>query len=118
MMRIRMLDPDRQISGLGNHTVGDFWRWAYSDAMSNRNRFILAEFMVRVALDAVDQPRLEWDRFDLQYRGAGVEVKSAAYLQSWQQDQLSAIRFDIARKVPWHYSTNRWGTEPTRSADV
>ncbi|GAB3055164.1 hypothetical protein [Virgibacillus ainsalahensis] len=27
-------------------SVSDFWRWAYSDMLSNTNRGILAEFLV------------------------------------------------------------------------
>ncbi|MBK8535794.1 MAG: hypothetical protein IPL59_12085 [Candidatus Competibacteraceae bacterium] len=40
--------------------------------------------------------RNEWSAYDLETRtGFKVEVKSAAYLQSWRQKRPSPIRFDI-----------------------
>jgi hypothetical protein len=62
-------DPNEPIPGLDGRTVGEFWQWAYSDVLSNRNRSILAEFIVGVALDVVDKPRVEWDAADLCYQG-------------------------------------------------
>jgi hypothetical protein len=112
------LSVQQSITGLKGLTLGDFWSWAYSDVLNNRNRSILAEFLVAVALGVLDEPRVEWDAVDLHYRGRGVEVKSAAYLQSWEQKRLSVIRFDIARKQGWDAVANVLAAEPTRSADA
>ncbi len=71
MARVR-LDPARSIDGLEGLTLG-----------------------------VVDTPRVEWDAVDLRYRGHGIEVKSAAYLQSWAQTKPSTITFDVARKRGW-----------------
>ena len=60
-----LLDATDPITGLEQITVGDFWRWAYSDLLSNRNRSIFAEYIVGVALGIVDNPRVEWDSVDL-----------------------------------------------------
>ena len=117
-MEIRRLEPVSDIPGLRGLTLGDFWSWAYSDVFNNRNRAVFAEFLVGVALDALDKPRIEWDFYDLTYKGKGIEVKSSAYLQSWHQERPSVIRFDIARKIAWDYRTNRWADTPTRSADL
>ena len=46
------------------------------------------------------------------------EVKSAAYLQSWKQEKVSAISFDIAQKRPWDAETNAMETDVVRVADV
>ena len=81
--------------------MGDFWSWAYSDILSNRNRSIFAEFIVGSALGVVDSPRVEWDAVDLRYKGKKIEVKASAYLQSWPQKKLSHIVFDIAKKRAW-----------------
>jgi hypothetical protein len=97
--------------------VGDFWSWAYSDVLVNTIRPLLAEFLVAAALDQLHELRLEWDAVDVRYRGAGVEVKSAAYLQSWAQEKLSTIRFDIAKKRAWDAKTDVYSPEPIRSAD-
>ncbi|MBD1846459.1 hypothetical protein H6F89_24140 [Cyanobacteria bacterium FACHB-63] len=40
-------------------TVQDFWAWAYSNILSNRNRSIFAEFLVAAALGLTHQPRIE-----------------------------------------------------------
>ena len=98
---VEKLSVQQTIAGLNGLTLGDFWSWAYSDVLNNRNRSILAEFLVASALGVIDRPRVEWDAVDLCYRGKGIEVKSAAYLQSWKQEHLSAIRYDIAKKLGW-----------------
>jgi len=66
----------------GNATVGEFWECAYSDILSNRNRAIFAEYLVGLALNVVDKPRIEWASADLCYRGIKIEVKASAYIQS------------------------------------
>lgn len=63
--------------------------------------------------------RTEWDAFDVRTSsGLRVEVKSAAYLQSWSQRELSEISFDIAPKRGWDAATNTSAPVPCRSADV
>ncbi|MBI1294130.1 hypothetical protein GC175_04120 [bacterium] len=105
------------IPGLPDLTLGDFWSWAYSDLLNNRNRSIFAEFIVGVALGVIDTPRIEWDGVDLRYKGRAIEVKSSAYIQSWLQKQHSAIRFDIGPKQPWDAHTNTFQSLSYRSAD-
>jgi hypothetical protein len=111
------LSPFDKLKGLGHLTLADFWSWAYSDLWSNRNRGILAEFIVGATLGVIDSPRLEWDAVDLIYQGKTIEVKSAAFLQSWQQDRPSRIVFDISQKISWYASTNTWSKVPVRAAD-
>ena len=98
--------------------MGDFWQWAYSDVLSNRNRSIFAEFIVGTALGAVDSPRVEWDAFDLRYDGLKIEVKSSAYCQSWPQRKPSTIQFSIRKAVFWNNETATYEGNSTRSADV
>lgn len=86
---IKKLSGTEKIGGFENLTVNDFWSWAYSDILSNRNRSILAEFVVATALGEFNNPRVEWDAVDLRYRDKKIEVKSAAYIQSWHQTKLS-----------------------------
>jgi hypothetical protein len=97
----------------------DFWRWAYSDFLSNAQRGVLAEYIVARALGCTDKGRVEWNAYDLVADGdLKVEVKSAAYLQSWKQKALSPIRFDIAHKRGWDAETNEYALEASRSADL
>ena len=68
----------------------DFWRWAYSDLLNNVARGVLAEFLVANALD-ITKPKLrtEWDPYDLKSKqGTKIEVKSSAYIQSWNQKSV------------------------------
>lgn len=116
-MQQRRLLPGENIVGLQGLTVGDFWSWAYSDILSNRNRALFAEFLVGSALGVVDSVRVEWDSVDLRYRGRTLEVKSSAYVQSWQQKALSKPRYDIARKKSWYAETNQYSLEAIHSAD-
>ena len=116
-MLIPKLDGSQPIPGLRDLTLLDFWSWAYSDVFSNVNRAVFAEFIVGSLLDAVQTVRVEWDAVDLIYRGRRIEVKSAAYLQSWDQQQLSRISFDIAKKIAWYADTNTYADEAIRSAD-
>jgi len=79
-----------------NRTLLDFWRWSSSDLVGNALRGVLAEYIVACALTLPDSARVEWDAFDLKTpQGLTLEVKSAAYLQSWQQKASSQITFGI-----------------------
>jgi hypothetical protein len=109
--------PDEKIAGLGDATIGDFWSWAYSDLLSNTVRPLFAEYLVGRCLGATDQPRVEWNYVDFVYQGKKLEVKSAAYVQTWQQNGPSVITFDIACKErPWIAETNTYAPSG-RSAD-
>lgn len=111
------LKHDLAIRGLADAKVGDFWAWAYSDILSNRNRSVFAEYIVGSALGVLEKPRVEWEETDLRYKGLTVEVKSAAYVQSWPQSKPSVIGFDIAKKLGWNSETNVYATLPVRPAD-
>ena len=45
--------------------IVDFWAWSLSDLIENRNRGILAEFLVMKALGIQRPTRLEWNEVDL-----------------------------------------------------
>ena len=97
----------------------DFWRWSASDLVSNATRGILAEFIVASALDLAAGVRKEWDAFDLKLTdGRTVEVKSAAYLQSWGHNELSTVSFSIRPTYAWDSDTNIVSPETRRQADI
>jgi len=80
-------------------SIKDFWSWAQSNLIENRTRGILAEFIIKKALNINSKTRIEWDDFDLiTNKGNKIEVKSAAYIQSWKQHKFSNISFDIQQK--------------------
>lgn len=100
-------------------TLLEFWQWASSDLLSNALRGRLAEFLVAKAVGVADGVRIEWDAVDIISKsGCKIEVKSAAYLQSWQQQRPSKIVFDIAQKQAWDANSNTYSLERKRSADV
>ena len=80
----------------------DFWSWAFSDLVSNASRGVLAEFIVASALDITSGIRDEWDDKDLVVEVDGIEitieVKSSAYIQSWEQEDFYKIDFDIKKR--------------------
>lgn len=97
----------------------DFWSWSSSDLVSNTLRSILAEFLVAHDLGISQTLRTEWDAYDLvTAEGITIEIKSAAYLQSWKQKNLSQIEFNIPQTWGWEASSNTYGTERKRQADV
>jgi len=100
-------------------TVQDFWQWSASDLLNNAMRGKLAEYIVASALGCDDGIRYEWDAYDLKLAdGTKIEIKSAAYLQSWAQTRYSDISFGIQPTFGWDASTNGFGTEKKRQADI
>ena len=97
----------------------EFWQWSSSDLVSNAMRGVLAEFLVTSALGLADGVRNQWDAFDLLLAdGTRIEVKSAAYLQSWAHAKLSNIIFTIRPTLAWSSETNQLSSELRRQADI
>ena len=105
-MKITKLTGTEPILGTPSQSILDFWSWAYSDILSNRNRGVFAEFLVASGLGVSGDPRVEWDAVDLRYQGKKIEVKCSAYLQSWSQPAPSRISFDIEKKRGWDAASN------------
>lgn len=108
----------------GGATAGfhlhEFWRWSVSDLVGNATRGRLAEFLVAKALGIpTSGVRAEWAAFDLATPdGLKIEVKSAAYLQSWSQSQLSSIQFSVRPARGWDPDSNQVAEDPVRAADL
>lgn len=84
-------------------SVLDFWSWAYSDLIRNVNRGAFAEFIVLEAMNNQSgitprtNFRVSMDAYDLlSPDGIRVEVKSSAYIQSWESEHPARISFRIA----------------------
>ncbi len=100
-------------------SLKDFWSWAFSDLVGNTVRGILAEYIVAKALGLDHGIRTEWRPFDLiTKRGLKIEVKSAAYIQTWHQRKFSHIRFSIRKTRYWDEKTGKYQKEVKRQADV
>lgn len=103
-----------------NFSLLDFWRWSASDLLSNATRGRFAEFIVANATNTnIEQIRDEWSAFDLETpEEIKIEVKSAAYLQSWFHQKLSPISFSTKAAFVWDATTNKQEELRRRSADV
>ena len=100
-------------------SLSDFWKWAYSDLISNAERGVLAEYIVACALGIADKIRVSWDRYDLEMpNGVSIEVKTAGYVQTWQQEELSKIVFSIRPTYGWDSKKNEYGKILKRQAKV
>ena len=94
-------------------SVLDYWAWSCSDLYDNTMRGVMAEFLVYSSIGftlPISQTRTNWLPYDVTSpTGRRIEVKSAAYIQSWTpEDVYSKISFDIAKKVAWdgdHYAS-------------
>lgn len=100
--------------------LGQFWQCSVSDIISNATRGRFAEFIVATALGIdTSNPRDEWAPFDLvSPEGINIEVKSASYLQSWDQSELSKVKFSIKLSRQWEAASNRYANDSTRPSDV
>ena len=96
-----------------------FWQWMASDLLSNATRGRLAEYLVALDLGVSDGVRREWTPYDLTTEnGITVEVKSAAYVQGWDQRRPSLISFDIKPTLGWNPDTAIFGKSRIRQAQV
>jgi hypothetical protein len=103
-----------------NYILLDFWRWSVSDILSNATRGRFAEFIVGTTVGLNPKKiRDEWDAFDLTTEdGIKIEVKSAAYIQSWNQKDFSTISFSIKSARYWDAQADRKRREAKRHADL
>ena len=106
------------LSGKEGPTTLDFWQWSSSDLLSNSLRGIFAEYLVAGALGITGETRIEWDAADLKFRDVKIEVKSAAYLQTWRQEKLSTINFSIRQTTALDEWSGKFDSELKRQADI
>ena len=78
----------------------DFWSWHASDLLDNTLRGSLAEFIVAKAL-GVSVPKESWSAYDIDFKEWRIEVKAAAFVQSWSQKKDSSISFSIRPTREW-----------------
>lgn len=100
-------------------TLIEFWQWSASNILDNTLRGVFAEFLVARSLGIHHQHRVEWEPFDLRSNeGVRIEVKSAAYVQAWEQKQFSTISFDISPTSSWDKQTKRYSETKQRRSDL
>lgn len=100
-----------------NRNLLRFWQWAYSDLNDNTLRGTLAEYIVATALEINKGVQENWKSYDLDYKGMKIEVKSSAYIQSWEQTDYSKIGFSIKKTREW-LQGSQYSDEVKRQADI
>jgi hypothetical protein len=90
----RLLSPTQSFTRSGKPiaglNLGGYWSWGYSALLANKARGVLCEFIVAQALGLASNGHDPWGTHDLvSATGTRIEVKSTAYLQSWDQKELS-----------------------------
>jgi len=114
---MKKIPPDTSILGTP-HSISDFWSWGFSNILMNSLRGVFSEFLVGSALEVLQKARIEWDTHDLVYKEKRIEVKSAAYIQSWHTGKYSKIGFDIGAKRSYNYDENKYDINALRHADI
>ena len=105
------------------YLLSDFWAWSSSDLLNNTLRGHFAEFIVSASLGLnLKRPQADWAPYDVYYpmdkrSGIRIEVKSAAYLQAWEQQRPSRIQFSIRPTRAWS-SEDGYGADVLRQSDV
>lgn len=102
------------------YSLLEFWQWSVSDILSNATRGRFAEFVVGTAIEMNPKKlRNEWDAFDIiTDNGIKIEVKSASYIQSWNQKEFSKISFSIKKAKHWDSINGMTNKEAKRHADL
>jgi hypothetical protein len=100
-------------------SVLDFWQWAFSDLCANNIRGVFAEWMVAKILELPQPVRDSWHPWDLVTPdGVTIEVKTSAYVQSWEQPNPSKILFGGLRGRLLDAKTNKYDQQATFNADL
>ena len=105
--------------GVAKIKLSEFWSCAYSDLLGNTERGKLAEFLVAISIGQHKNLTDSWNRYDLcTDDGIRIEVKSSAYIQTWEQVRESKIIFSIRPTFRWDSLTNQYGSQRSRQSDV
>lgn len=86
---------------------------------AGRSRAQRRRLLVALDLGVADGVQNSWEGHDLETPdGVSVEVKASAYLQTWDQERLSTLSFDISPRRAWNPVTNVMSAVPRRHAQV
>ncbi len=94
-------------SGQKSFNVLEFWQYGFSSLNSNVLRGALAEFLVENALKQNTdlEVRSPWGDYDVLYQDKKIEVKCCAYIQDWDQNDYSLIKWSGLKAKGLFYSS-------------
>ena len=103
----------------------NFWQWSYSNVMYGTIRGDLAEFIVGSAIlsdkskETDYKIRKDGDVVDFWLdHNFWIEVKSSSYIQSWEHEKLSKIKFDIRPRQGYDFENHIPIKETARHAHL
>lgn len=93
-------------SGPKTFNVLEFWSYGFSSLNSNVLRGALAEFIVENALKQNNDidVRSPWGDYDVLFQEKKIEVKCCAYVQDWDQNDYSLIKWSGLKAKELYYS--------------
>ncbi len=93
-------------SGPKSFNVLEFWQYGFSSLNSNVLRGALAEFIVENALKLNNEidVRSPWGDYDVLYQDKKIEVKCCSYIQDWDQNQFTVIKWSGLKATELYYS--------------
>lgn len=123
---VRKLTGSEQFTNSGSKSfnVLEFWQYGFSGLNSNVLRGALAEFLVENALKGNEEidVRNPWGDYDVLLNDIKIEVKSCSYIQDWDQEKLSTIKWSGLKAKDLFWSTAINGPyvdkEPDYKSDV
>lgn len=116
------LRGNERLKGLSAPVTGatalDFWRWAFSDLRQNALRGVFAEWLVAQLLDVERECRDPWADCDLiTSSGVRLEVKAAAYRQSWHHEHSPPSKIIFSGLHGRRLENGRYANASTYNAD-
>lgn len=107
-LQVRKLTGFEQFKNTNNKSfsVLEYWQYGFSNLNSNVLRGALAEFLVENALkDTGDiEVRSPWGDYDVLFQGTKIEVKCCSYIQDWDQNEYTTIRWSGFKATKLYYS--------------
>lgn len=93
-------------SGPKSFNVLEFWQYGFSSLNSNVLRGALAEFIVENSLKQNKEidVRSPWGDYDVLYQDKKIEVKCCSYIQDWDQNQFTVIKWSGLKATELYYS--------------
>jgi len=100
-------------------TALDFWRWAFADLRQNALRGVFAEWVVAHVMGIERECRDPWADCDLvTAQGLRIEVKAAAYRQSWHAEGAPPSKIVFSGLHGRRFENGRYIEASTYNADL
>ncbi|MBR4235892.1 MAG: hypothetical protein IKR85_07505 [Clostridia bacterium] len=107
-------------NGVKEFSVLDYWRYTFCQLKNQQDT--IAEYLVARALGISKAENVNsWTGYDISYKSKRIEVKSTAYVHTWNKKKVSKVRtFSIApsNNYYWFGRLDRNGKELARQNEL